>query len=461
MTSSNTTLSIPDLRAAFPDRLIAPDSPEYDEARLVVRGDIDRRPAVIIRPGNTAEVARAVLLAAESGLELAVRCGGHSAMGHSVSDGGIVIDLKNMRAIEIDVERRTAWARTGLTAGDYTRATGAHGLVTGFGDTGSVGIGGITLGGGVGFLSRKYGLTIDSLLGAEIVTANGEVLDVDAESHPDLFWAIRGGGGNFGVATRFKYRLQKLSTVVGGILILPATAESITSFVELAEAAPDELSTIANVMVAPPMPFIPPEAHGKTILMVMLTYAGPPEAAEPVLAGLRAIAPPIADMLRPMSYPEMYPPEPEGYRPIAANRTMFFDSFGRGDAETILEHLAASTAMMRVTQLRVLGGAIARVPNDATAFAHRGRKIMANVAAIYQQLDETETHERWVSGLTAALSQGEPAAYVGFQSRDAEPDVRAIYPGPTWDRLAAVKRRYDPGNLFRLNHNVPPAADGT
>ena len=161
-----------------------------------------------------------------------------------------------------------------------------------------------------------------------------------------------------------------------------------------------------------------------------------------------------------MSYPEIYPPEPEGYRPVAANRTMFIDSFDRGDAETILDRLAASTAMMRVTQLRVLGGAIARVPNDATAFAHRGRKIMANVAAVFQQPDEAATHEGWVTELSAALLQGEPAAYVGFQSRDAEHDVRAIYPGQTWDRLAAVKRRYDPGNLFRLNHNIPPAPDG-
>ena len=283
----------------------------------------------------------------------------------------------------------------------------------------------MVLGGGVGFLSRKYGLTIDSLLAAEIVTANGEVLQVDAESHPDLFWAIRGGGGNFGVATRFQYRLQEVSTIVGGILILPATADSIAAFVAEADAVPDELSTIANVMVAPPLPFLPPEAHGKTIIMAMMAFAGPADAAEPVLARFRAIAAPIADLLRPMSYPEIYPPEPEGYRPVAANRTMFLDSFDRDDAETVLEHLAASTAMMRVTQLRVLGGAIARVPNDATAFAHRGRKIMANVAAVYQQPDEAATHERWVTDLV----RGAPARRASGLRRIPEPGHRARGPG--------------------------------
>ena len=199
-------------------------------------------------------------------MELAVRSGGHSGAGHSVTDGGIVLDLSDLKGLDIDVEGRTAWAETGLTAAEVTEALGEHGLAIGFGDTGSVGIGGITLGGGVGYLVRKFGLTIDDLLAAEVVTADGQRLLVDAETHPDLFWAIRGGGGNFGVVTRFKYRLHELPETLGGMLILPATAETVAGFIAAAEAAPDELSTIANVMPCPPMPFVPEEHHGELVI---------------------------------------------------------------------------------------------------------------------------------------------------------------------------------------------------
>src|ERR687894_1370849 len=212
-------------------QLIRPGDGGYDEARAVFYGGIDRRPALIVRAKDATDVSRVVALARESGLELAVRSGGHSVAGHGTTEGGIVLDLSEMKGLEIDVEGRTAWAETGLTAGEYTNAAGAHGLATGFGDTGSVGIGGLTLGGGAGFLVRKYGLTIDDLVAAELVTADGELLRVDTETEPDLFWAIRGGGGNFGVATRFQFRLHPVDTVVGGMLILPATPELIAAFV--------------------------------------------------------------------------------------------------------------------------------------------------------------------------------------------------------------------------------------
>ena len=222
-----------------------------------------------------------------------------------------------MKALDIDVDGRTAWAETGLTAVEYTTAAAAHGLATGFGDTGSVGIGGITLGGGVGYLVRKHGLTIDSLLAADVVTADGELLRVDAQHHPDLFWAIRGGGGNFGVATRFRFKLHPLESTVGGMLILPATAETIAGFIAAAEAAPDELSTIANIMPCPPMPFVPEEHHGKLVNMALMTYAGDTEAGERALAPFRALATPIVDMLKTQPYPDMYPPEDDSYHPLA------------------------------------------------------------------------------------------------------------------------------------------------
>jgi FAD/FMN-containing dehydrogenase len=423
----------------------------------VFYGGFDRRPAAVVRVKDDDDVARVVSQAGESGLELAVRSGGHSTAGHSVSEGGIVIDLSDLRALDIDVEGRTAWAETGLTAGEYTTAAGAHGLATGFGDTASVGIGGLTLGGGVGFLVRRFGLTIDDLLAADVVTADGQLLRVDAEEHPDLFWAIRGGGGNFGVATRFKFRLHEVDTIVGGILILPATPDTITSFIAEAEGAREELSTIANIMPAPPMPFVPEDQYGRLIIMAFMAHAGGGDAGERAIAPFRALAAPIADMVRPMRYPEIYLPDQEGFHPVAAARTMFIDSVDRSTAETIIERLEGSSAQMAATQLRVLGGAMARVPEDATAFAHRRSRIMANVAALYEQPDEREVHEKWVTDYAATLRQEDAGAYVNFLGNEGEVKVRDAYPGSTWDRLAEIKRRYDPTNLFRLNQNIPPA----
>jgi FAD/FMN-containing dehydrogenase len=457
--SQSTAISIPQLRADLKGRVIVPGDAGYDEARTIFYGGFDRRPGLVIKVADASDVARVVSLGRETGLDLAVRSGGHSTAGHSVSEGGIVLDLSDMKGLEIDAEARTAWAETGLTAGEYTTAVGAHGLATGFGDTGSVGIGGITLGGGVGFLVRKHGLTIDDLLAAEVVTADGELRRVDAETDSDLFWAIRGGGGNFGVATRFQFRLHDVQSFVGGLLFLPATPDVIHSFIAEAESAPEELSTIANVMTAPPMPFLPEEHHGQLVLMAFMAYAGDTEAGERAVAPFRALATPITDMVRPMPYPEMYFPD-QDFHPLAAGRTMFVDSVDRGSVDTILEYLQASNAMMRAAQLRVLGGAMARVPADATAFAHRGRRIMVNVAAIYERPEEAAGHEAWVTDFAAALSQGDTSGYVNFLGDEGEARVRAAYPGSTWDRLAAIKRRYDPTNLFRLNQNVPPASEG-
>jgi FAD/FMN-containing dehydrogenase len=460
MTPISDTATLDNLSPDLVGRVIAPADAEYDKARAVFYGGIDRRPAVIVRPADATQVARIVSAARETGFALAVRSGGHSIAGHSVSEGGIVLDLADMRGLELDPEARTAWAQTGLTAGEYTNAAAAHGLATGFGDTGSVGIGGLTLGGGVGYLSRAYGLTIDDLLAAEVVTADGEIVEIDTDNDPDLFWAIRGGGGNFGVVTRFKYRLHELDDVVGGMLILPATADVVRSFVAEAAAAPDELSTIANVVPAPPLPFVPAEYRGQLVLMGVLCYAGPPESAEPVLAPFRSLATPIADMVKPIPYPEMYPPDEEDFHPTAIGRTMFLDSIDQDVAEMIVKRLESSDATMRATQLRVLGGAIDRVPADATAYAHRGSRIMTNVAAFYDGPDDKPVREAWVNQFAADLRQDDTGAYVNFLSDEGTERVRAAYPNSTWDRLTAIKGHYDPTNLFRLNQNIPPAVAG-
>jgi FAD/FMN-containing dehydrogenase len=449
-------ISIADLRGELDGEVIGPQDPNYDEDRRVFLKGLDRRPQAIARVAGAGDVARVVSAAREGGVELAVRSGSHSLAGYGTTDGGIVLDLSGMKSLEIDADDRTAWVETGITTGEYTLATAEHGFATGLGDTGSVGIGGITVAGGVGFLVRKHGLTIDNLAAAEVVTADGELVTASEQSEPDLLWAIRGGGGNFGVATRFQLRLHEISEIVGGMLILPATPEVITGFVEAAGAAPEELSTIANVMLAPPMPFIPEQAHGKPIVIGLLAYVGPVAEGEAVVAPFRALAEPYADMVRPMRYPELYEgPEPEVS--FASGTNFFADSLEPAHAETILERLPTSTAPMKAVQLRVLGAAFGRVPDDATAFAHRDRRLFVNVSAMYMDPGERDTHDAWVAALADSLGSDGAGGYVGFLGDEGEDTVRAAYPGGTWERLRELKRRYDPDNLFRLNHNIPPA----
>ena len=357
--------------------------------------------------------------------------------------------------MEIDADGEAAWVETGATAGKYTLATAERGRVTGLGDTGSVGIGGITLAGGIGFLARKTGLTIDNLLAAEVVTADGQVVQTSEDSEPDLFWAIRGGEGNFGVATRLRLRLAEISEIVGGMLILPASPQVITGFLEAAQAAPEELSTIASVMIAPPMPFLPEAAHGKPVMMGQFAYVGPVDQGEQVIApvpGARraarrhGAADALSGALR----------GPRAGGRFAAGANFFADSLDAAAAEAMLEQLPKSTAPMGAVQLRVLGGALARVPNDATAFAHRDRGLFVNVAAMYVDAGEKDTHDDWVDGLADSLGRDGAGGYVGFLGEEDEATVRAAYPGATWDRLRELKRRYDPDNLFHLNHNIPP-----
>ena len=300
-------------------------------------------------------------------------------------------------------------------------------------------------------------MTIDDLLAAEVVTADGPLLRANAEDHPDLFWALRGGGGNFGVATRFKFRLHPLGQVVGGMLLLPASAEVLAEFVALAEAAPEELSTIANVMPAPPLPFIPAEQHGQLIILGLMVYAGDVEDGQRAVAPFRSLGPPLADLVKPMAYPEIYPPEDPDYHPAAVAQTMFLDHIDLQAAETILGHLEASDASLRVAQLRVLGGAMARTRPEATAFAHRRSAIMANVASFYDGPADKPVRQRWVDQFSAALHQSGDGAYVGFLTDNDPARVRHAYPGSTWDRLVQIKARYDPTNLFHHNHNIPAA----
>ena len=459
-TTTHTTLDLKALRAAVRGTVIGPDDPSWTDATTILYGYLGGEPRVVVRPSDAADVAAAIGFARRAGIEIAVRSGGHSGAAHGTVADGLVIDVRDLDSLEIDAAARTATAGAGVTAGAYTAEAGKHGLATGFGDTGSVGLGGITTGGGVGYLSRRHGLTIDNLISAQVVTADGAIHDVDAEHEPDLFWAIRGGGGNVGVVTQFTYRLHDVPQVVGGMLMLPATADTVTEFMRLALDAPDELGLIANVMPAPPMPFVPQEHHGELVIFALMAWSGAEEAADSVLAPFRSLATPISDLLAPMPYSGLFPPEDPSYHPIATSVTGFARGFGRDEAETVLRTLSEAQSrpevQMAVVQLRPLGGAIARMPGDATAYAHREWPIMFNVAAIVGAVPDLDAQRGWIGELASRIADGTPGAYVGFSIADDPGQVRAIYPGPTYDRLAAIKRAYDPDNVFRRNHNVPP-----
>ena len=439
-------------------RVIARNHAEYDQMRTVALGNFDHRPAALVRVANAADVAAVLNFARATNLQIAVRGGGHSIGGHSGNEGGLVIDLRDLNTISIDVDNRTAWAGAGTTAGAVTAQVEKHGLIVGFGDSGTVGIGGLTLGGGIGYLVRKHGLTIDSLMAAEIVTANGDIVVADENHHADLFWALRGGGGNFGVVTRFKYRLHPLPSFVGGPLVLPATAEIIAGFAAAAAAAPDELSTIALLMPVPPVPFLPQEMHGKLALIGMMAFAGTPDDAQKALQPFRALATPIADLVGPAPYSSMYAmdPPPE-MRPAVSCRSHFTDSFGLEDARRMLASIEACDAPMKMAQFRVLGGAFSRVPAAATAFAHRQSPMMVGFLALYNDASGTEKYNDWANTALAGLGHGNGGAYVNFLGIEGEKGLRAAYPAATWDRLRKVKLQYDPENLFHLNQNIPPA----
>lgn len=449
------TAVVDQLHAVVAGRVLTAADADFDAVRAVRLGGVDPQPAVVVRPRDERDVAGTLAVAREHGLPVAVRSGGHSGAAHGSVDDGVVIDVRDLADVAVDPGARTAWVGAGATAGQVSVAAAEHGLAVGFGDAGSVGVAGITLGGGVGYLSRAQGLTIDNLLAADVVLADGRAVRADATSHPDLFWALRGGGGNFGVVTRLQYRLHPVPEVTGGILVLPATPEVVAGIVTAGQEAPEQLGLIANVMPCPPMPFVPPEHHGRLVVMALVCFAGLADDATAALAPVRALATPIADLLRPIAYPEMFPPEDPSYRPVALSRTLFLERVDADLAARVLDLLAEPEGM-RVVQLRPLGGAIARVPDDATAYAHRSAPLMVNVAAFVTGGDRAE-RLAWIERMLALLDQGVPGAYVNFVGDEGPDRVRDAYPGATWDRLRQVKAAYDPANVFARNQNIPPA----
>ena len=455
---STTTLPGSDLRAVRASIgglvLVAGDA-GYDDARGAHNTHYDRKPAMIVRPETAIDVARAVVTARDLDLEIAVKGGGHSVAGHSTSDGGMLIDLGAMRAIDIDPVRGIGSAQGGATAGEYTWAANQLGFATPFGDTGSVGLGGLTLGGGIGWLARKHGLTIDSLVEVDLVTADGHLITVNEDDDPDLFWAVRGGGGNFGIVTRFRYRLHPVNMVTGGMLVLPLTQQVLRDVVDASVAAPEELTQITFVMGLPPAPFVPAEAVGMQAVIVMPVHAGPLEDGAAAMAPFRSIATPLADMVGPMPYPAMYQLTAAGEQPgPGVIRSSFMPDLDAAAIDTIVERHRGPQGDLAMTQLRVLGGAVARVPAGATAFAHRDATVMASVLAHGEA--PYEDLKAYAESYHAELSGRSTGVYSNFVGEEDASRLHAAYPGATFERLVQVKRRVDPENVFHANHNIRP-----
>ena len=467
MNSSQTALNIPaidvtKLKETFGGGIITPDSSEYGEARHIHNLLSDAYPALIVRPIDAYDVAAAVKFATANDLRIAVRGRGHNNGGFGTVDGGLVIDMSSMDKVRADPTTQTIYVEGGANAGAVTEAAMVHGMIVPFGDSPSVGVGGITLGGGVGWLTRKFGMTIDSLLAVQIVTAAGEILRASPAEHPDLFWAVRGGGGNFGVVTAFEFRMHQIETVLGGMLILPATRKIIRKGIDLSLEAPDELTNITMVGPMMPMPGVPENLVGKVVFTIMPVWSGDLEAGQRALAPFRALATPLADMIEPMPFSKMYDDGGASMERYTSYTRAFMAD--RLDDEAIDAMLAAvspegqpKSPSMSVIQIRILGGAMARVPVETTAFAHRGAPLMAAIAAVGFDPASFEEQQAWVDATYYATRHTSTGAYLNFLEREGEERIREAYPPEIYKRLAEVKRRYDPGNVFRLNQNIQPA----
>jgi FAD/FMN-containing dehydrogenase len=457
-TATDSTNPIETLERSVNGEIVRPGGDAYDTYRRVWNGMIDKHPALIARCASVADVVASVNFAREQSLLLAVRGGGHSFAGFSTCDEGLVLDLSPMNVVEVDPARRTARAGAGATWGIFDVATHVHGLATTGGLISSTGIAGLTLGGGIGWLQRKCGLACDNLLSVQMVTASGEVVRASAEENSELFWALRGGGGNFGVVTEFEFRLHPVSSVLGGLMLFPLDryVDVMRFYRVFVHDCPDELTTWLSAITAPAADFIPVELHGKPALAVLACHCGDPQDAERTMKPLRDLRP-AADLIEPIPYPDLQTLQDEelphgtrcylkaGYAAELTDRLI----------DVIVEHTAAMPSASNSLDLHHMGGAIARVPDDGTAFGDRRSAFCFNVVGAWHDPDADDLNREWVRAFATALEPfGTGGVYVNFTA-DAD-RVRAAYSEAKYARLQALKRQYDPANLFRLNQNIVP-----
>lgn len=452
--------TLAELSADLRGEAIFPGDAEYEARRAIWNGMIDRHPAVIVRCRDTADVIASVRFARSNNLPLAVRGGGHNVAGNAVCDDGLVIDLSPMTAVHVNPVRQTARVQGGATLGDLDHATRAFGLAASTGIVSMTGVGGLTLGGGVGWLQRKYGLACDNIVSAEVVTANGQVMSANETENSDLLWGLRGGGGNFGVVTSLELRLFPVTTVYAGFLIYPIeqAAEVLRFYNEFCRATPDELTTIASLATVPPEEFVPEELRDKLGLLILVSHCGDMEAAEESLRPLRAFGQPAVDMIGPMPHFELQRMYDAAYP--AGNRWYWKSDYVRAldeaTIETLVKGAAARPTPLCAIDIHQMGGAVSRVAADATAFGHRDAPYLINTYAGCIEPHEDAATIAWPRGVSAKLAPNATGAYVNFLSPTDAAGARLAYEWGTYERLVALKTKYDPTNLFRLNHNIPP-----
>jgi len=455
LTTAQTTLSKADLGelgAELRGRVIGPADPEYDSARRVHNGMIDKRPAAIARCTGVADVMAALRFGLEHDLSIAVRGGGHNVAGKAVCDDGIVIDLSGMKGMRVDAGNRTARAEAGLTWGEFDRETQAFGLATTGGAVSDTGIVGLTLGGGIGWLQRKHGLTCDNLLSADVVTSDVRFVTASETENADLFWGLRGGGGNFGIVTSFEYQLHPLGQVLGGPVLHPfeAATEAFGFFREFMGSAPDEVS---GAFALGPLP------DGQRAVFLFVCYAGDPAKGEKVLAPLRKLGSPLEDLIEPMSYCDLQQAFDADFPFGVLNywKSSNLAALSDGAIETMVAYMESAPSVRPMVFVERLGGAVARVPAAATAFGHRDAEYDLIIAAIWEEEGEQEAHIGWARSFWAAMQPySSESVYVNYLSDEGDERVFAAYGGEHYARLVDLKRKYDPENVFRSNQNIKP-----
>lgn len=454
--------TLAEFAASMRGTTVQPGDEDYDRERKIWNGAHDRHPAVIARCAGVADVIRTVDLARSEGLPLAVRGGGHSIPGFSTVEGGIVLDLSPMTGIRVDPAGRTVTADAGCTWKDLDAETQQFGLAVTGGLVSSTGIAGFTTGGGIGWLMRKHGLACDNLVGADVVTADGQFVHASVDDNPDLFWGLRGGGGNFGVVTSFQFQLHEVGpTVLSGLVFYPAEeAEHVLRGYRAAcAAAPDELTTLVNLTTAPPVPFLPESVHGKPIIGVGGCWSGDLDAGEAATAPFRSLGTVIADVFAPNPYAgwqqALDPLYPRGIHNYF--RSAFLPGADDASQRVLQDGFATLPNAMSEIHLQHLGGAVGRVPADGTAFALRDQEFIVNVIARTPNADGFADVVEWARGVTTALGP-DAGTYVNFTGEVDAALVRASYPPDTFRRLVELKNEYDPTNLFRLNQNIAPSA---
>jgi FAD/FMN-containing dehydrogenase len=438
-------------------------APAYEEARTIWNGMVDRKPGLIVRCLGTADVIEAIHFVRDTDLLAAVRGGGHNIAGSALCDGGVVIDLSQMKEVRVDAAAQVAWVEPGATLADLDRKTQASGLAVPTGINSTTGIAGLTLGGGFGWITRKFGLTIDNLLSVDVVTADGALLHASDEENPELFWALRGGGGNFGVATSFEFQLHKVGPeLLAGLVVHPFddAARLLKDYRGLVESAPDELSCWVVMRKAPPLPFVPEEWHGREVLVLAMCHCGDLKEAEKAMAGLRALGNPIAEMIGPTPYVGWQTAFDPLLTPGARNywKSHDFAALSDGAIAVLVDAVRNLPGPESEIFIFHLGGAMARVASAATAFPQRDAHFGMNVHARWRETSMDGAHIAWAKKVfDDAAPHAIGTAYVNFMPEDESDRVEAVY-GANYRRLADAKRRYDPTNFFRLNQNVRPSA---